>query len=177
VTPETLPPRPGPHARLVGRGRVTAFVAWACVGALSATAFVDGSAGAILFGSLFILVGLWGCGAVVWGRVWIDRDVLYARKLGGWDVPLRLDCLTRAEIADWTSTTSRIVHVSDATGTTLKLDATSWRLTRLYAALADYIAPDSPVANRRLHRRMARARNRQVRRSGRRRVPRPSRRP
>ena len=92
------PARPGPDARLVGRGRVRAFIGFACLGALSVAGFTDHSADGYLAGIVLVLGAVFGWSVVLWARVWVDGDVLYARKLGGWDVPLRLDRLTHAEL-------------------------------------------------------------------------------
>ncbi|MDA0159340.1 hypothetical protein OM076_03600 [Solirubrobacter ginsenosidimutans] len=148
------PARPGPDARLVGRGRVRALVGFACLGALSVAGFTDHSADGYLAGIVLVLGAVFGWTVVLWARVWVDGDVLYARKLGGWDVPLRLDRLTHAELG---SSSGHLLHLI-ADGHRLKLDPWSLRLKPLYAVLACYIGPEDPIANRKLQRRLAKAR-------------------
>ena len=48
----------------------------------------------------------------------------------------------------------RRLHLRDADGSSVSLDATNFRLVRLYAALAGFIRSGSPVANERLQYRM-----------------------
>jgi hypothetical protein len=149
----TPPLRPGPDARLVGRTRAASFLGFACIAALSAAGFADRSVGGYLAAVVCLAAGTFGIVAGARSRVWIDGDVLYARKLGGWDVPIRLDRLTRA----WLSASSpSILRLADDERE-LKLDALNLRLKPLYAALASYLGPDSPLPDKKLRRRMSRA--------------------
>jgi hypothetical protein len=147
------PPLPGPDARLVGRARVASWLGFACVGALSAAGFADQSVGGYLAAVVCLLAGAFGIAAAARSRVWIDGDVLYARKLGGWGSPIRLDRLRQAWLAEGSPSILRLADDERE----LKLDAVNLRLKPLYAALAGYLGPDSPLPNKKLRRRMSRA--------------------
>jgi hypothetical protein len=149
----TPPLRPGPDARLVGRARSAAFLGFACIAALSAAGFADHSLGGYVAAVVCLAAGAFGIAALARTRVWIDGDVLYARKLGGWDVPIRLDRLTQA----WLSSSSpSLLYLADDERE-LKLDALNLRLKPLYAELAEQLGPDSPLPDSKLRRRISRA--------------------
>jgi len=116
--------------------------------------------GAVVVGCFFGVVGLLGLVAALRTRVWIDGDVLHSRTIRGYGEPIRLDRLTYAWLSPFGRNSGRQLYLTDATGSTVTLDATNARLARLYAVLAGYIDHDDPIANKLLQRRMAKHRRR-----------------
>jgi hypothetical protein len=68
--------------------------------------------------------------------------------------PIQLDRLTLAVLSDWQYNRGRQLHLRDADGAELTLDATNVRLKRFYAALAPFIGPFDRVANEALVKRV-----------------------
>lgn len=146
--------RPGPNARVVGRGRISAVPIWTLILLIGVACIVVGStAMALIIGVPFTLLAVFGIGTLIQARVWVDGPVLYSRTLFGHRPPMRLDQLTNARL-DVNHSWGRELWLTGKDGTTLRLDATNLRLVRLYAALAEFIGPFDRVANDRLRERM-----------------------
>jgi hypothetical protein len=151
--------RPGPHARVVGRGRLLALPVWLYIGLIGvAVTWFGGLSMSLLIGIPFTALAVFGVASIAYSRVWVDGPVLYTRQIFGYRPPIRLDALRRAELSDWGRHRGRQLHLRDADGNWLQLDATNLRLKPLYGALALHIPAGSPVANARLHKRMEAAR-------------------
>ena len=151
--------RPGPHARVVGRGRISAVPIWLLIGIVGMSCLVlGGVALKLLIGLPFTLLALFGCAMLLQARVWVDGATLYSRTLFKYGTPIRLDELASARLEtnhNW----GRELHLRTRDGTRLRLDATNLRLVRLYEALAQFIGPQDRVANETLQRRMERYRS------------------
>ena len=152
--------RPGPQAQVVGRPRVVAVAGWCTLLAIGLFAIAIHDTGPVIVGCCFGAVGLLGLVAALRTRVWVDGDLLHSRTLRGYAPPIRLDRLTRADLSAFGRNDGRQLHLADADGTCVTLDATNARLARLYAVLAERIRHDDPVANKLLQRRMAKHRPR-----------------
>ena len=146
--------RPGPDARVVGRGRISAVPIWALILLIGVSGIVlGGTAMALIIGVPFTLLAVFGLGTLIHARVWVDGPVLYSRTLFGHRPPMRLDQLTSARL-DVNHNWGRELWLTGKDGTTLRLDATNLRLVRLYAAMAEFIGPFDRVANDRLRERI-----------------------
>ncbi len=150
--------RPGPNARVVGRPRVSAVPIWALIGGIGLGLVATGKAAGVAFGVFMLAVFALGVGSLIRSRVWVDGPVLYHRNVWGMRTPVRLDALRRAELSAFGRNSGRQLHLLDADGTDLTIDATNLRLARLYEAMAVFIPWDSPVANPLLQKRMAKHR-------------------
>ena len=80
-----IDPQPGPNARVVGRGRISAVPIWALIlligvsGALWSAA----PAMALIIGVPFTLLAVFGLIMLIRSRVWVDGPVLYSRRTLG----------------------------------------------------------------------------------------------
>ena len=147
--------RPGPNARVVGRGRISAVPIWTLILLIGVAGIVVGStAMALLIGVPFTLLAVFGFTMLIRARVWVDGPVLYSRRTFGYRPPVRLDQLTQRVARSSTPTGAVSCCSPRKDGTHLRLDATNLRLVRLYAAMAEFIGPFDPVANERLQKRM-----------------------
>jgi hypothetical protein len=146
--------RPGPNARVVGRGRLSAVPIWTLLLLIGVSGIaLGGTAMALIIGVPFTLLAVFGLGTLIQARVWVDGPVLYSRTLFGHRPPMRLDQLASARLEvnyNW----GRELWLTGKDGTTLRLDATNLRLVRLYAAMAEIIGPFDRIANDRLLQRM-----------------------
>ena len=149
-----IDPQPGPNARVVARGRISAVPIWALILLIGVGCTVVGGTGvALIIGVPFTLLALFGLMMLIRSRVWVDGPVLYSRRTLGYRPPVRLDQLASASLIvnpNW----SRELLLTARDGTHLRLDATNLRLVRLYAAMAEFIGPYDPIANERLQKRM-----------------------
>jgi len=146
--------RPGPNARVVGRGRISIVPIWALILLIGVSGIVlGGTASALIIGVPFTLVALFGFAVLLRSRVWVDGPVLYSRRLFRFRPPVRLDQLRRASLIV-NHSLGRELLITARDGTDLRLDATNLRLVRLYEAMAQFIGPFDPVANERLRKRM-----------------------
>jgi len=107
-----------------------------------------------IFGACFVALGLFGFASLARGRVWVEGSTLYSRTLRGYGPPIQLERLTVASLSAFGRNSGRRLYLCDADGSSVSLDATNFRLVRLYAALAGFIRSGSPVANERLQYRM-----------------------
>ena len=147
--------RPGPNARVVGRGRLSVVPVWLSIGLIGVSVFALGElALTLIVGMPFALLALFGLATLIRSRVWVDGPTLYSRRLFGYAPPIRLDRLARAELTGFGPNQGRSLYLVDKEGTHVRLDATNLRLKRLYAAMAQFIGPFDDVANERLQRRM-----------------------
>jgi len=147
--------RPGPNARVVGRGRISAVPIWALILLVGVSGIVlGGTAMALIVGVPFTLVALFGLGTVIHARVWVDGPVLYSRTVFGYRPPIRLDALRDATLTEPSRNQGPLLLLTAQDGTVVRLDATNLRLVRLYAALGQFIGPFDRVANERLRERV-----------------------
>jgi hypothetical protein len=121
---------------------------WAYILLIGVAACIAGGTGAVIFGTCFVALGLFGFANLAVGRVWIEGTALGSRPA------IHLDRLTDASLSAFGRNTGRRLDLRDADGNAVSLDATNFRLVRLYAALAAFIPSGSPVANERLQHRM-----------------------
>lgn len=156
VPTDVIAARPSPDAQAVSRPRIGALLVWLAMLAVGAVGLTGSgvSAGVAIVGAFFVVVG--GFGLVAWARtrVWVEGPVLYARSVFGWAPPLRLDRLVWAWLSPFGRNSGRQLHLADADGNRVQLDATNHRLARLYEVLAGHIAHGDPLANELLHKRM-----------------------
>jgi len=149
-----IDPQPGPNARVVGRGRISAVPIWALILLIGVSVIVlGGTVMALLVGVPFTVLGVFGFTMLIRARVWVDGPVLYSRRTFGYKSPVRLDQLRSASLIvnhNW----GRELLITAKDGTHLRLDATNLRLVRTYEALAEFIGPFDPVANELLQKRM-----------------------
>jgi hypothetical protein len=147
--------RPGPHARVVGRGRISAVPIWLLIALVGVSMLALGPiAMKLILGLPFTLLAVFGLATLIRSRVWVDGPTLYSRRLAKYGPPIRLDRLRYAELSEFGPNQGRSLELVDKDGTRLRLDATNLRLKRLYAAMAHFIGPYDGVANARLQRRM-----------------------
>ncbi len=89
-----IDPQPGPNARVVGRGRISAVPIWALILLIGVGCTVVGGTGvALIIGVPFTLLALFGLIMLIRSRVWVDGPVLYSRRTLGYRPPVRLDQL------------------------------------------------------------------------------------
>jgi hypothetical protein len=151
----TLDRRPGPNARVVGRGRISAVPIWLLIGLVGVSGLVVGGiALKLIVGVPFTLLAVFGLATLIRSRVWVDGPTLYSRRLFGYEPPIRLDQLVSAELTAFGRNQGRMLLLLGKDGTQLRLDATNLRLKRLYPPMAHYIGPHDRVANELLERRM-----------------------
>lgn len=151
--------RPGPNARLVGRGRILAVPIWLYIGLIGvAVIFFGGLSMSLIIGIPFTLLALFGLTSIAYSRVWVDGPVLYARHVFGYRPPVRMDALSSAVLTNFGRNSGRQLWLTPRDGKPLRLDATNLRLKPLYGELARYIPEGSHVANPLLHKRMTAAR-------------------
>src|SRR6185312_15692404 len=109
----------------------------------------------LCFGGFMLVVAVFCIVATLRTRVWVDGNLLRVRTLRGYAQPIRLDRLRVAALSGWGYNRGRQLHLRDADGAKLTLDATNIRLKRLYAALVPFIGPFDRAANEALVRRVA----------------------
>jgi hypothetical protein len=149
---------PGPDARVVGRGRISALPIWLLIGLVGLSSLLlGGVALKLLIGLPFTLLALSGLVMLVRARVWVDGPTLYSRTLFKHRPPVRLDQLLSARLVtnhNW----GRELHLTTRDGKHLRLDATNLRLVRLYEAMAPFVTPHDGIANDLLLKRIERYR-------------------
>jgi hypothetical protein len=151
-------PRPGPEARVVGRGRISMVPVWLLIGLVGVSVLLlGGVALKLLIGAPFTLLALSGLVMLVRARVWVEGATLYSRTMFKHRPPIRLDELLSARLVS-NSNWGRELHLQARDGTRLRLDATNLRLVRLYGAMAPFIGPYDRVANDTLLKRIERYR-------------------
>jgi hypothetical protein len=144
--------------QVVGRPRVAALIGWSLMLTVGAALLLVGSAGALVIGIPWALIALFGLVSTVMIRVWVDGDgVLHSRALfrGG---SVRLDRLTDAHRTPFGRNSGPVIELADATGASVRLDATNGRMKPLYPVLARHIPPDARYANAILLKKLARHR-------------------
>jgi hypothetical protein len=147
--------RPGPNARVVGRGRISAVPIWLLIALVGLSGLVlGGIAMKLIVGLPFTLLALFGLATLIRSRVWVDGPTLYSRRLDKYGPPIRLDRLRYAQLSGFGPNQGRSLELVDRDGTRLRLDATNLRLKRLYAAMAPFVDPNDGIANDLLQRRM-----------------------
>ena len=139
---------------MVGRPRVLAIVGWCMLLAIGITGLVNWTGATVVVGVLFAALGAFGLTATLRQRVWVAGNVLYSRRLLGFQPAVRLDRLTDARLTHFSADSGRQLHLTDADGARAELDATNMRIARLYPVLAEHIRHDNPTANDLLQRRM-----------------------
>ncbi|RKQ86027.1 hypothetical protein C8N24_4035 [Solirubrobacter pauli] len=150
------PKRPGPNARVVGRGRMLALPIWLYLLLIGvAVVYFGGFSGSLLIGIPFTLLALFGLTSIARSRVWVDGPLLYSRNAFGYRPPMRLDELGSAALTSFGRNRGRQLLLTTRDGTHLHLDATNLRLKPLYGELARFIPEGSSVANPLLHKRMS----------------------
>jgi hypothetical protein len=148
--------RPGPNARLVGRGRLLAVPLWLYLLLIGVSIlYFGGFSGSLIVGIPFTLLALLGLTSIAVSRVWVDGPLLYSRQVFGYRTPIRLDELTSAVLSSLGPNSGRQLFLTTRDGTLVRLDGTNLRLKPLYGELARFIPEGSPVANALLHRRMS----------------------
>src|SRR4051794_35375890 len=108
--------RPGPGARVVGRPRVAAVLFLGLLVAIGVYAVVVGvtrsDVGTLIIGLVFFVVPEALALVVSFRqRVWVDGDVLLARRFRGWAPPLRLDRLRIAWLSPFGRNSGRQLHL------------------------------------------------------------------
>src|SRR3954451_13303831 len=136
--------------RVVGRPRVVSLAFWVFLIAVG-LALVSRGAGGLVFGLPFLVFGVFGFVATWRARVWVEGTTLHSRTLRGDNPPIRLDQLREARLNDYRYGNGRSLDLADASGATIRLDATNVRLVHLYAVLAEFIDSNDRVANTLLH--------------------------
>lgn len=147
--------RPPPHARVVGRGRISAVPIWTLILIVGVSGIaVGGVALKLIIGVPFTLLALGGLGMLWHSRLWIDGPTLYSRTAYRWNPPIRLDQVRAAHLSDFAENRGRTLWLTPSEGPAQRIDATNLRLVRLYGAMAAHVPRQ--VANERLQRRMDR---------------------
>lgn len=148
--------RPGPNARVVGRGRILAVPIWLYLLLIGvAVLYFGGISGSLIIGIPFTLLALFGLTSIAVSRVWVEGPLLYSRNAFGYRPPIRMDELRVAALTSFGMNRGRQLLLTMRDGTHLRLDATNLRLKPLYGELARFIPDGSPVANGLLHKRMS----------------------
>jgi hypothetical protein len=143
---------------VVGRPRALAILGWCTLLAIGVIGLADWTGATVVVGALFALLGAFGLTATLRQRVWVAGDLLYSRRLLGFQPAIRLDRLTDAHLTHFSPDKGRQLQLTDADGARAELDATNMRIARLYPVLAQHIRHDHPTANDLLQRRMAKYR-------------------
>ena len=147
--------RPGPNARLVGRGRFLAIPIWLYLLLIGMSVlYFGGISGSLIIGIPFTLLALFGLSSIAISRVWVDGPWLYSRHVFGYRPPVRMDELSSAILTNFGRRSGRQLWLTSRAGATLRLDATNLRIKPLYGELARFIPEGSPIANPLLHKRM-----------------------
>src|SRR5689334_11269196 len=121
--------RPGPNARLVGRGRLLAVPIWLYLLLIGvAVLYFGGISGSLIIGIPFTLLALFGLTSIAVSRVWVDGSRLYSRHVFGYRTPVRLDDLASATCTSFGPHQGRQLLLTTRDGTHLRLDATNLRL-------------------------------------------------
>jgi hypothetical protein len=151
--------RPGPNARLVGRGRILAVPIWLYLGLIGVSVlYFGGLTMSLIIGVPFTLLALFGLTSIAYSRVWVDGPLLYSRHVFGYRPPVRMDALSSAVLTNFGRNSGRQLWLTPRDGKELRLDATNLRLKPLYAELARYLPSNSTIANALLNKRMDAAR-------------------
>jgi hypothetical protein len=143
---------------VVGRPRALAILGWCTLLAIGVTGLAGRTGATVVVGVLFALLGAFGLTATLRQRVWVAGNLLYSRRLLGFQPAVRLDRLTDARLTHFSADKGRQLRLTDADGARAELDATNMRIARLYPVLAQHIRHDNPTANDLLQRRMAKYR-------------------
>jgi hypothetical protein len=136
--------RPGPGARVVSRPRLVAVVGWVAIVAIGVgmlqRGLADDDVAFAVFGASWTLLLGAGLLSILWIRVTVDGDLLHVRGPFGWRGPVDLSRLAVARYG-YEHNGGRSVHLIDADGHAVRLDAVNHRLVPLYRELAARVGP------------------------------------
>lgn len=133
--------------QVVGRPRVAAVIGWFLMLVIGVAICALTAPGGLVLGIPWTLLSLSGLVSTLMIRVWVDgEDVLHSRALvrGG---SVRLDRLTHAVRTPFGRNAGPVIELTDATGASVRLDATNGRMKPLYRVLARHIPADAGYAN------------------------------